>query len=84
MRTGDFMARFTSDMARLADPLARATAYSIYYIILIIVTFFGLVGLSWQLTSSLLIVIPTYIVIGRTLGPPLQRVTRGRRNDWPR
>ncbi len=78
MRTGDLMARFTSDMARLADPLARATAYSTYYIILIVVTFFGLIGLSWQLTLSLLIVIPTYIMIGRTLGPPLQRVTRGR------
>ena len=37
MRTGDLMARFTSDMARLADPLARTTAYSLYYIILIFV-----------------------------------------------
>jgi ATP-binding cassette subfamily B protein len=78
MRTGDLMARFTSDMARLADPLARTTAYSIYYIILIFVTFWGLLFLSWQLTLSLIIVVPTYILIGRLLGPPLQRVTRGR------
>ena len=78
MRTGDLMARFTSDMARLADPLARTTAYSIYYIILIVVTFFGLIFLSWQLTLALLVVVPTYLLIGRILGPPLQRVTRGR------
>jgi ABC-type multidrug transport system fused ATPase/permease subunit len=78
MRTGDLMARFTSDMARLADPLARTTAYSIFYIILIFVTFWGLVFLSWQLTLTLIIVVPTYILIGRLLGPPLQRVTRGR------
>ena len=78
MRTGDLMARFTSDMARLADPLARTTAYSIYYIILIFVTFWGLVFLSWQLTLALLVVVPTYVLIGKLLGPPLQRVTRGR------
>jgi ABC-type multidrug transport system fused ATPase/permease subunit len=78
MRTGDLMARFTSDMARLADPLAKTTAYSVFYIILIFVTFWGLVFLSWQLTLALIIVVPTYIMIGRLLGPPLQRVTRGR------
>jgi ABC-type multidrug transport system fused ATPase/permease subunit len=77
MRTGDLMARFTSDMSRLADPLARTTAYSVYYMILIVVTFFGLIGLSWQLTLALVVVVPTYIMIGRILGPPLQRVTRG-------
>jgi ABC-type multidrug transport system fused ATPase/permease subunit len=78
MRTGDIMARFTSDMARLADPLAQTTAYSVYYVILIVVTFFGLIGLSWQLTLALLVVVPTYILIGNILGGPLQRVTRGR------
>jgi ATP-binding cassette subfamily B protein len=78
MRTGDLMARFSSDMARLADPLAKTTAYSIYYIILIFVTFWGLVFLSWQLTLALLVVVPTYLMIGKVLGPPLQRVTRGR------
>jgi ATP-binding cassette, subfamily B, bacterial len=78
MRTGDLMARFSSDMARLADPLARTTAYSIYYLILIFVTFWGLVFLSWQLTLALLVVVPTYLMIGKVLGPKLQRVTRGR------
>ena len=78
MRTGDLMARFTSDMARLATPLAQTTAYSIFYMVLIFVTFWGLVFLSWQLTLALIIVVPTYILIGRLLGPPLQRVTRGR------
>ena len=78
MRTGDLMARFTSDMARLADPLARTTAYSVFYFILIFVTFWGLLFLSWQLTLSILIIVPTYLMIGRILGPPLQRVTRGR------
>ena len=61
MRTGDLMARFTSDMARLADPLARTTAYSIYYIILLVLTFFGLIGLSWQLTLALLVIVPVYL-----------------------
>ena len=78
MRTGDLMARFTSDMSRLANPLAQTTVYSIFYMILIFVTFWGLLFLSWQLTLSLIIVVPTYIVIGKLLGPPLQRVTRGR------
>ena len=78
MRTGDLMSRFTSDMARLADPLVQTTAYSVYYMILIVVTFFGLIGLSWQLMLALLVVVPTYIFIGRILGAPLQRVTRGR------
>ena len=78
MRTGDLMARFTSDMSRLADPLAQTTAYSIYYMILIVISFFGLIGLSWQLTLAILAVVPTYVIISKLLGPPLQRVTRGR------
>lgn len=78
IRTGDLMARFTSDMSRLADPLARTTAYTIYYLILLTITFFGLIGLSWQLTLTLMIAVPTYILIGKLIGPPLQRVTRGR------
>src|SRR6266536_1457301 len=78
MRTGDLMARFTSDMSRLADPLAQTTAYSIYYMILIVISFFGLIGQSWQLTLAILAVVPTYVVISKLLGPRLQRVTRGR------
>jgi ATP-binding cassette subfamily B protein len=79
MRTGDLMARFTSDMARLADPLARTVVYSAYYLILITVTIFGLIGLSWQLTLVLVVVVvPTYMVIWRVLGPMIQRVNRGR------
>jgi ABC-type multidrug transport system fused ATPase/permease subunit len=78
MRTGDVMARFTSDMSRLADPLAKTTAYSMYYIVLLVISFFGLIGLSWQLTLILLVIVPVYISISRLLGPRLQRVTRSR------
>ena len=78
MRTGDLMARFTSDMARLADPLARTTAYSLYYLILVVVTFFGLIGLSWQLMLALLVVVPMYLYIWRVLGPAIQRINRSR------
>ncbi|MCC6178768.1 MAG: ABC transporter ATP-binding protein [Chloroflexi bacterium] len=78
IRTGDLMARFTSDMSRLADPLARTVAYSTYYLILLVITFFGLIGLSWQLTLVLLVVVPSYIGISRLLGPPIQRANRGR------
>jgi subfamily B ATP-binding cassette protein MsbA len=79
IRTGDLMARFTSDMARLADPLARTVVYSAYYLILIVVTIFGLIGLSWQLMLVLVVVVlPTYAVIWRVLGPMIQRVNRGR------
>jgi ABC-type multidrug transport system fused ATPase/permease subunit len=77
-RTGDLMARFTSDMSHLADPLARTTAYSLYYIILIVISFFGLIGLSWQLTLAVLLVVPAYVLISRAIGPALQRVNRGR------
>jgi ABC-type multidrug transport system fused ATPase/permease subunit len=77
-RTGDLMARFTSDMARLADPMAKATAYSVYYIILLVISVFGLIGLSWQLTLMLFLIVPGYIAISRALGPPLQRITRSR------
>lgn len=78
MRTGDLMARFTSDMTRLADPLAKTTAYSIYYIVLLVISIFGLIGLSWQLTLILIVIVPVYIAISRALGPRLQRVTRSR------
>jgi ABC-type multidrug transport system fused ATPase/permease subunit len=77
-RTGDLMARFTSDMSHLADPLARTTAYSMYYIVLIVISFFGLIGLSWQLTIALLAVVPAYVIISRSIGPSIQRVNRGR------
>ncbi|MDP8924804.1 MAG: ABC transporter ATP-binding protein/permease [Chloroflexota bacterium] len=78
MRTGDLMARFTSDMARLADPLARTIAYNLYYIILIFVTIGSLFILSWQLTVILLMIVPLYVVISRSLGPMIQRANRGR------
>ncbi|MGE3267371.1 MAG: ABC transporter ATP-binding protein [Chloroflexota bacterium] len=78
MRTGDLMARFTSDMSRLADPLARTTAYTIYYVILLVITLFSLVILSWQLTLTLLCIVPVYVLIAKLIGPPLQRATRGR------
>ena len=78
MRTGDLMARFTSDMGRLADPLARTTTYSIYYIVMIVITTMSLILMSWQLTLVLLVVLPTYIALSRTLGPIIQRATRGR------
>jgi len=78
IRTGDLMSRFTSDMSKLADPLAKTTAYSLYYMILLFISIFGLIGLSWQLTLILVVIVPVYIVISRWLGPPLQRVTRSR------
>ncbi|MCC7372055.1 MAG: ABC transporter ATP-binding protein [Chloroflexi bacterium] len=78
MRTGDLMARFTSDMSRLADPLARTMTYTIYYVILLVITFVSLVVLSWQLTLALLSILPVYVLIAKIIGPPLQRVTRGR------
>ncbi len=78
MRSGDLLARFISDMARLADPLAKTVAYSLYYIILMSVTFVSLIIMSWQLTIVLLIIVPTYLVISRWLGPSIQRAHRGR------
>jgi hypothetical protein len=78
MRTGDLMARFTSDMARLADPLARTIAYNLYYIILICITIGGLFLLSWQLTVVMLLIVPIYVAISRSLGPMIQRANRGR------
>jgi ATP-binding cassette, subfamily B, bacterial len=77
-RTGDLMARFTSDMANLSTPLAQTVAYSLYYIILICVTLVSMIIMSWQLTLVLLIIIPIYITVSRWLGPVIQRARRGR------
>jgi len=77
-RTGDVMARFTSDLGRLADPLARTTAYGTYYIILLTISMFGLIGLSPMLSAVLFLIVPLYWLIGRWLGPSLQTVNRGR------
>ncbi|MFN8526286.1 MAG: ABC transporter ATP-binding protein [Chloroflexota bacterium] len=78
MRTGDLMARFVSDMVRLADPLAQTVAYSSYYIILMLVTLVSLINLSWQLTLLLVIVVPIYVFISRSIGPRIQSANRGR------
>jgi ABC-type multidrug transport system fused ATPase/permease subunit len=78
MRTGDLLARFVSDMARLADPLAQTVAYSLYYLILMTVTFVALIILSWQLTLILLIIVPAYVILSRWLGPRIQFANRGR------
>jgi ABC-type multidrug transport system fused ATPase/permease subunit len=37
-----------------------------------------LIGLSWQLTLAVMLVVPAYILISRGIGPPIQRVNRGR------
>ena len=78
MRTGDLMARFTSDMARMSDPVARTIGYSLFYLILIPITMVSLVIMSWQLTLLLLIIVPVYLVITRSLGPMIQRANRSR------
>nr|MBA2449729.1 ABC transporter ATP-binding protein [Chloroflexota bacterium] len=78
MRTGDIMARFTSDMSRMADPMARTIGYSLFYMVLIPITLVSLIYMSWQLTLLLLIVVPTYLVISRALGPKIQRANRSR------
>ena len=41
-------------------------------------TFVSLLIMSWQLTMILLIIVPTYIVISRAMGPKIQRAHRGR------
>ena len=78
MRSGDLMARFVSDILRLAEPIARITAYGTYYLILIAVTLVSLIVMSWQLTLVLLLLLPMYFVIVRRLGPAIQRASRGR------
>ncbi len=78
MRSGDLMARFTSDMAHLADPLARTVTYSTYYFVLMCVTLVSLIVMNWELTLLLLLIVPSYFAIGRSLGPRIQRVNRGR------
>ena len=77
MRTADLLARFIATW-RARQTLARTVAYSLYYIILLSVTFVSLLIMSWQLTMILLIIVPTFIVISRAMGPKIQRAHRGR------
>ncbi len=78
MRTGDLMARFVSDMLRLADPMARIVGSTSWNLIIISVNLVSLVVMSWQLTLVLLLLVPFYVVLIRWFGPWIQRTSRGR------
>ena len=78
IRTGDLMARFTSDMGNLADPMARTIGYSLYYLVLIPITLVSMIIMSWKLTVLLVLFVPFYVVVSRWLGPMIQRATRSR------
>ena len=77
-RMGDMLARFTSDIARMADPLTEAVAYSVYYLIFVVATAISMLAMSWQLSLVLLLIIPTYLAINRKFGPTIQVASRAR------
>ncbi|MCC7105163.1 MAG: ATP-binding cassette domain-containing protein [Chloroflexi bacterium] len=77
-RIGDLVARFTSDIGRLADPMTDALSYSVYYGILLVAAVSAMLLMSWQLSLLLVIVVPVYIFAGRWLGLNLQKAARER------
>jgi subfamily B ATP-binding cassette protein MsbA len=77
-RMGDMIARFTSDVPTLSEPLVESTAYSVYHVIFIVTTIGALVAMSWQLSLLLLIIGPSYVIAARKLGGSIQAASRTR------